>query len=99
MAELIVNLRGAFAERPGTLEWMDDATRAQALAKLDAFHPRTGGPERFIDYGAMRVGRGDILSNMLRTGGREARISATSAVSKWPVPPIAATSPGTASRR
>jgi endothelin-converting enzyme/putative endopeptidase len=66
MAELIANLRGAFAERLATLEWMDDATRAQALAKLEAFDPRIGGPERFIDYSAMRVERGDILGNMLR---------------------------------
>ena len=66
MAELIANLRGAFAERLATLEWMDDATRAQALAKLEAFDPRIGGPERFIDYSAMRVERGDILGNVLR---------------------------------
>jgi len=68
MSELIANLRGAFAERLATLEWMDDATRAQALAKLEAFDPRIGGPERFIDYSAMRVDRGDIIGNMLRAG-------------------------------
>jgi endothelin-converting enzyme/putative endopeptidase len=68
MGELIANLRGAFAERLRTLEWMDDATRAQAIAKLDAFDPRIGGPERFIDYSAMRVDRNDILGNMLRAG-------------------------------
>jgi endothelin-converting enzyme/putative endopeptidase len=66
MGELIANLRGAFAERLQRLDWMDDATRAQALAKLDAFDPRIGGPERYIDYSALRIDRGDIAGNMLR---------------------------------
>jgi len=68
MGELVANLRAAFAERLRTLEWMDEATRAQALAKLDAFDPRIGGPERFIDYSAMRIDRGDILGNVMRAG-------------------------------
>jgi len=68
MGELITNLRGALSDRLRTLEWMDEPTRAQALAKLDAFDPRIGGPETFIDYGAMRVERGDILGNMIRAG-------------------------------
>ncbi|HEX8192026.1 MAG TPA: M13 family metallopeptidase [Allosphingosinicella sp.] len=68
MGELITNLRAAFSERLRNLEWMDEPTRAQALAKLDAFDPRIGGPERFIDYSSMRVDRGDILGNMMRAG-------------------------------
>jgi endothelin-converting enzyme/putative endopeptidase len=66
MAELITNLRGAFAERLQRLDWMDDATRTQALAKLDAFDPRIGGPAKYIDYSALKVDRGDIAGNMLR---------------------------------
>ena len=66
MAELIANLRAAFTERLQRLEWMDEPTRAQALAKLEAFDPRIGGPERFIDYSAMRVDRADLVGNMLR---------------------------------
>jgi endothelin-converting enzyme/putative endopeptidase len=42
MDELIVNLRGAFAERLQKLDWMDDETRAEALKKLTAFEPRIG---------------------------------------------------------
>jgi putative endopeptidase len=66
MAELIVNLRAAFTERLQRLEWMDPETRTQALAKLEAFDPRIGGPERFIDYSAMRLDRADLVGNMLR---------------------------------
>jgi putative endopeptidase len=66
MNELIGNLRGAFAERLRAIEWMDDATRAAALAKLDTFEPRIGHPEVWIDYSSYRVDRGDLLGNMVR---------------------------------
>jgi len=67
MNELIGNLRAAFAERLRNLEWMDDTTRAAALAKLDAFEPRIGGPEVWIDYTNYRVDRADLLGNMVRS--------------------------------
>ena len=54
MDELIGNLRAAFAERLRSLDWMDDATAAQALAKLDAFEPRIGHPIEWIDYSTYR---------------------------------------------
>ncbi|HYD14118.1 MAG TPA: M13 family metallopeptidase [Allosphingosinicella sp.] len=66
MTELIGNLRAAFAERLRNLEWMDDATRQAALAKLDAFEPRIGGPAVWIDYTNYRVDRNDLLGNMVR---------------------------------
>lgn len=68
MDELINNLRAAFAERLQRLEWMDDATRREALAKLEAFEPRIGHPERWIDYSSYRVDRNDLLGNMVRAG-------------------------------
>ncbi len=68
MSELIVNLRGAFADRLARLEWMDDATRREALAKLEAFDPMIGNPVRFIDYSPIRVDRADILGNVIRAG-------------------------------
>ena len=66
MNELIGNLRAAFAERLRNLEWMDEPTRQAALAKLDAFEPRIGGPEVWIDYSNYRVDRNDVLGNMVR---------------------------------
>jgi endothelin-converting enzyme/putative endopeptidase len=68
MNDLIANLRGAFTERLERLDWMDDETRAQALAKLETFEPRIGHPERFIDYSPIRVDRADLLGNVLRAG-------------------------------
>ncbi len=66
MNELIGNLRAAFGERLRNLDWMDAPTRAAALAKLDAFEPRIGGPVVWIDYSNYRVDRGDLLGNMVR---------------------------------
>ncbi|HYI64628.1 MAG TPA: M13 family metallopeptidase [Allosphingosinicella sp.] len=68
MTELIANLRGAFAERLARLEWMDEPTRREALAKLDAFDPMIGHPVRFIDYSTIRMERDDLLGNMIRAG-------------------------------
>jgi len=66
MTELIGNLRGALAERLRANAWMDEPTRAAALAKLDAFEPRIGGPVVWIDYTNYRVDRSDLLGNMAR---------------------------------
>jgi len=68
MNELIVNLRAALGERLRASRWMDDATRAEALAKLDAFDPRIGNPVRFIDYSPMRTDPADLLGNVMRAG-------------------------------
>ena len=68
MTELVANLRAALGERLRANQWMDDATRTQALAKLDAFDPRLGGPVRYIDYSPIRVDRADLLGNVLRSG-------------------------------
>jgi len=67
MGELIGNLRAAYAEELQHLAWMDDATRKQALEKLSTFDPRTGHPVKYIDYSNLRVVRGDLLGNALRS--------------------------------
>jgi putative endopeptidase len=68
MGELITNLRAAFNERLQQNQWMDDATRREALTKLEAFDPRIGHPENWIDYSSIRIDRNDLLGNMLRAG-------------------------------
>ena len=66
--EMIGNLRGAFAERLRRIDWMDEATRREALAKLEAFDARVGGPDRSIDYSRLRLVRGDMIGNIMRLG-------------------------------
>ncbi len=63
MDELVANLRAAVKERLATLAWMDDATRAEALKKLDAFEPRIGYPDKWRDYSALDIERGRHFEN------------------------------------
>jgi endothelin-converting enzyme/putative endopeptidase len=67
MDELIVNLRAAFADRLQRIEWMDDATRREALAKLERFEPRIGHPTKWIDYSSLEVDPADPLGNAVRS--------------------------------
>ena len=66
MSELIGNIRAALQEKIETNGWMDEPTRKEALAKLEAFDPRIGHP---INTSTIRPqGRpGDLLGNVMRT--------------------------------
>ena len=68
MGELIENLRAAYADKIGHAAWMDEATRAEALAKLKAFEPRTGHPMKYIDYAPMVVSPANPLANAVAAG-------------------------------
>jgi len=68
MNDLITNLRAAFAERLQKLDWMDDATRKEALAKLERFEPRIGHPVKWTDYADFRIDPKDPLGNAVRSG-------------------------------
>ena len=54
MLELVGNLKTAFAERINTLEWMSDATKKEALAKLQKFNTKIGYPDVWKDYSKLK---------------------------------------------
>ena len=64
--ELINNLKEALADRIKTLEWMDDATKQEALTKLAAFKVKIGYPEKWRDYSSLMVDRGPYVLNTMR---------------------------------
>jgi endothelin-converting enzyme/putative endopeptidase len=64
-AELVGDLRTAYAQKIRAAAWMDAPTRTEALAKLTAFDPRIGHPVRYIDYSGMAVSRADPLANAM----------------------------------
>jgi putative endopeptidase len=66
MSELIADLRASLQERLTKNTWMDEPTRAQALAKLAAFDPMIGYPNKWVDYSSIDVKRDDLLGNTLR---------------------------------
>lgn len=66
MLTLVNNLRSALRARLQTLEWMDDPTRAKALAKLDAFNVKIGYPDKWRDYSKLHIDRGAYVLNVMR---------------------------------
>jgi putative endopeptidase len=67
MGELIGNIRAALHDKIENASWMDAATRAQALAKLATFDPRTGHPVKYIDYSSLDVRSDDLFGNAQRS--------------------------------
>jgi predicted metalloendopeptidase len=63
--EMVGNLRTALRARLQRLEWMGEATKASALAKLDAMRLKIGYPDVWRDYGALQVSRTGYLRNVL----------------------------------
>jgi putative endopeptidase len=64
--KLVSDLRAALREDLATLAWMDDATRAKAIEKLDAFTVKMGYPDKWRDYSALSVDRGPYVLNVMR---------------------------------
>ncbi|MDE6250210.1 MAG: M13 family metallopeptidase [Alphaproteobacteria bacterium] len=66
MEKLVKNLQRAYRMRIENLTWMDDATRAQALEKLDGFHAKIGYPDKWRDYSALEIKDDSLWENMVR---------------------------------
>ncbi len=64
--ELVEDLRAALGERIRSLEWMGDATREQALRKLNAFAVKMGYPDTWRDHSPLEVDRGSYAGKVLR---------------------------------
>jgi putative endopeptidase len=66
MVDLVENLRRAYAERIRAVDWMTEATKAEALAKLEAFRPKIGYPDVWQDLSAIEIVPGDLFGNYRR---------------------------------
>jgi putative endopeptidase len=64
--ELVRNIIKAMDARLAKLDWMAPGTRTKARAKLAAFTPKIGYPEKWRDYSALKITRGDNLGNSVR---------------------------------
>jgi putative endopeptidase len=63
---LVANLRVALGERIDALDWMTAETKLRAQDKLAAFRPKIGYPNKWKDYSALDIRRGDALGNAER---------------------------------
>ncbi|MFJ6534773.1 M13 family metallopeptidase [Paenarthrobacter sp. NPDC091711] len=66
METLVSNLIEAYRESISSLAWMGEDTKKEALKKLDAFRPKIGFPEKWIDYSAVEIDPADLLGNVER---------------------------------
>lgn len=63
---LVRNVTEAMGRRIDQLDWMAPETKAKARAKLAAFTPKIGYPDRWRDMSDLTITPGDAFGNMLR---------------------------------
>jgi len=68
MTELIKNMRAAFEIRIKGLDWMSDVTKEKALAKLHAFVPKIGYPDKWKTYQGLSIARNAYFQNLRNVG-------------------------------
>ena len=70
--ELVKNVIAAMDRRIDQLDWMAPETKVKAHAKLAAFTPKIGYPDRWHDYSNLQIVAGDAYGNNIRapTTGR-----------------------------
>ena len=71
--DMVLRVERAMQTRLQTLDWMSPATKQEALRKLRAIRNKIGYPDRWRDYSALRVERGDWLGNVARAALFEER--------------------------
>lgn len=71
--KMVQALESALRQDITTLPWMTEATKKQALIKLDAIQNKIGYPSKWRDYSTLKIVRGDALGNSLRSNEFEAR--------------------------
>ena len=52
---IVLNLQKALGQRIDALDWMGDATKAEAKKKLADFHIKIGYPDKWKDYSQMQI--------------------------------------------
>lgn len=66
MGELVAHLIEAYRISINELTWMGDDTKKKALEKLGKFTPKIGYPDKWRDYSALEIKRGDLIGNLAR---------------------------------
>jgi putative endopeptidase len=65
---MVRNLEAALKTDIGSLSWMGEATRKQAVIKLDAFLNKIGYPDKWRDYSTLSIDRSSYVANRIRVG-------------------------------
>ena len=73
MLEMVNALEGSLGQDIQELSWMTPATRKEAGVKLQAITNKIGYPDKWRDYGTVKIVRGDLLSNVEQARSFEIR--------------------------
>ena len=63
---MVSHLKAAFRSRIERLDWMAPATKAKALAKLEAMQVGVGNPDHWQNYSGLKIVAGDAFGNAER---------------------------------
>ncbi|MDI9238426.1 M13 family metallopeptidase [Lysobacter sp. LF1] len=66
MDQLVENLRAALRQNIQNLDWMGEATKAEAYRKLETFRPKIGYPDKWTDYSSVTIVPGDLVANTIQ---------------------------------
>lgn len=89
--EIIENLQSAFRNRIERNEWLTDSTRAEALAKINAFSYEVGYPDEWIDYSGVEISD-DLVASMMAISRFD--VQRMVALQGEPVTPVPFSDPG-----
>ncbi|MCX7096489.1 MAG: M13 family metallopeptidase [Methylococcales bacterium] len=64
--EMVGFIRASMQEHLQKLDWMDEATRKEALTKLDNFGVQIGYPEKWRDFSPVKISKDDLVANIHR---------------------------------
>ena len=64
--KLVDDMFAAYADRIRRLDWMSEATRTKALAKLGAVTRKVCYPDKWKDYSALVIDRSSFCANQMR---------------------------------
>ncbi len=73
MLKMVTALEKSLGQDIQGLDWMSDATKAEAQKKLAAITNKIGYPDKFRDYSSVEIVRGDLLGNLQRANEFESK--------------------------
>ena len=69
--DMVTRIEDAMRSRIQQLDWMSDATKKQALVKLDRIRNKIGYPDKWRDYSSIRLTPDDFAGNIERAAAFE----------------------------
>jgi endothelin-converting enzyme/putative endopeptidase len=86
MDEMIHYIRDSMQDHLQQLDWMDEATRKEALTKLASFGVQIGYPEKWRDVSTVKIAKDDLVGNIHQIAAwsrQDERAALDEPIRKW----------------